>query len=148
MGVCLFCFLVVNHTAGSRNRFEGMESVCTHTKTQKTISKRHFFLMEKCFEDVRQDEKHVLDLLEAIIRPTDPVKEELRPISFKMTQLGSKIEKVRVCTFQMSGKIPDSTNVASEAVILTHPHTLLQYLAPLGAKYMEKQPKNIKKCGF
>ena len=34
--------------------------------------------MEKCFEDVRQDEKHVPDLLEAIMRPTDPVKEELR----------------------------------------------------------------------
>ena len=51
------------HTAGSRNRFEGMEPVCTHTKKQKTISKRHVFLMEKYIEDVRQDEKHVPDLL-------------------------------------------------------------------------------------
>ena len=30
--------------------------------------------MEKYFEDARQDEKHVPDLLESIIQPTDPVK--------------------------------------------------------------------------
>ena len=30
--------------------------------------------MEKCFKDVRQDEKHVPDLLEAIIQPPGPVK--------------------------------------------------------------------------
>ena len=70
--------------------------------------------MEKCFEDLRQDEKHVPDLLEAIMRPKDPVKEELRQKLFKTIQFGSKIKKIRVCTFQMSGKIPDSTNVAFE----------------------------------
>ena len=115
-----------------------MDSVCTHTKEQKTMSKRHFVLMEKCFEDVRQDEKHVPDLLEAIMRPTDPVKEELRQKLSKIDQFGSKITKIRVCTFQMSGKIRDSTNVAFE-------DPFLQYLAPLGAKYMEKW---LKKCGF
>ena len=52
--------------------------------------------MEKYNEDVRQDEKHVPDLLEAIMRPTDPVKEELRQISFKMSQFKSKITKIRV----------------------------------------------------
>ena len=83
-------------------------------KKQKTISKRHFFLIEKYIEDLRQDEKHVPDLLEAIMRPTDPVKEELGQKLFKIDQFGSKIKKIRVCTFQMSGKIPDSTNVASE----------------------------------
>ena len=88
--------------------------------------------MEECFEDARQDEKHVPDLLEPIIQPTDPVKEELRQKLFKIIQFGSKINKIRVCTFQMSGKIRDSTNVAFEAVILTHPH---QYLAALAAKY-------------
>ena len=81
------------------------------------------------------------DLLEAIIQLPGPVKEELRQKLFKMTQISSKIKKIRVCTFQMSGKIPDSTNVAFE-------DPSLQYLAPLGAKYMEKRPKNIKKCGF
>ena len=46
--------------------------------------------MEKYFEDVRQDEKHVPDLLESIMRPTDPVKEELRQKLFKITQFGSQ----------------------------------------------------------
>ena len=82
------------------------------------------------------------------MRPTDPVKDELRQKLFKFDQFESKIKKIRVCTFQMSRKIPDSTNVAFEAVILSNPTPFLQYLAPLGAKYMEKRPKNIKKCGF
>ena len=94
--------------------------------------------MEKCFEDARQDEEHVPDLLEAIMRPTDPVKEELRQKLSKIDQFESKITKIRVCTFQMSGQIPDSANVAFE-------DPFLQYLAPLGAKYMEKW---LKKCGF
>ena len=54
------------------------------------------------------------DLLEPIMRPPDPVKEELRQKLSKIDQFGSKITKIRVCTFQMSGKIPDSTNVAFE----------------------------------
>ena len=41
--------------------------------------------MEKYIEHVRQDEKHVPDLLEAIIKPTDPVKEEFRQKLFKIT---------------------------------------------------------------
>ena len=97
--------------------------------------------MEKCFEDARQDEKHMPDLLESIMRPTDPVKDELRQKLFKIDQFGSKITKIRVCTFQMSGKIPDSTNVAFE-------DPFLQYLAPLGAKYMKNGRKKYKKCGF
>ena len=76
-----------------------MESVCTHTKKQKTISKIHFLLMDKCFEDARQDEKHVPELLEAIMRPTDPVKEELRRKLSKIDQFGSKITKMRVSKF-------------------------------------------------
>ena len=70
--------------------------------------------MEKYFEDIRQDEKHVPDLLEAIVQPTDPVKDELRQELFKIDQFESKITKIRVCTFQMSGKIRDSANVAFE----------------------------------
>ena len=97
--------------------------------------------MEKCFEDARQDEKHVPDLLEAIMRPPGPVKEELRQKLSKIDQFESKIPKIRVCTFQMSGKIRDSANVAFE-------DPFLQYLAPLGAKYIEKRPKKYKKCRF
>ena len=76
-----------------------MYPVFTDTKKQKTISKRHFFLMEKCFEDARQDEKHVPDLLEAIIQSTDPVKEELRQKLSKIDQIRSKIKKMRVSKF-------------------------------------------------
>ena len=75
----------------------------------------YFFLIEKYIEDARQDEKHVPDLLESIMRPTDPVKDELRQKLFKMIQFEPEIKKIRLCTFQMSGKIPDSTNVAFEA---------------------------------
>ena len=46
--------------------------------------KRHFFLIEKYIEDARQDEKHVPNLLEAIMKPPDPVKEELRQKLFKI----------------------------------------------------------------
>ena len=42
--------------------------------------------MEKYVEDARQEEKDVPDLLEAIMRPTDPVKEELGQNLFKMSQ--------------------------------------------------------------
>ena len=71
--------------------------------------------MEKYFEDARQDEKHVPDLLEPIIQSPDPVKDELRQKLSKIDQFGSKILEIRVCTFQMSGKIPDSANAAFEA---------------------------------
>ena len=55
--------------------------------------------MEKYIEDARQDEKDVPDLLEAIMRPTDLVKDELRQKLFKMTQISSKIKKMRVSKF-------------------------------------------------
>ena len=55
--------------------------------------------MGKYFEDVGQDEKHVPDLLESIMRPTDPVKEELRPMLSKIIQIRSNIKKMRVSKF-------------------------------------------------
>ena len=43
------------------------------------FEKKTFFVtcIEKYIEDAKQEEKHVPDLLEAIMRRTDPVKEEL-----------------------------------------------------------------------
>ena len=67
--------------------------------TKLNLRKRHFFLIEKYIEDARQDEKHVPDLLESIMRPTDPVKDELRQKLFKIDQFGSKITKMRVSKF-------------------------------------------------
>ena len=51
------------------------------------------------YEDARQDEKHVLDLLESIMKPTDPVKGELRQKLFKMDNFKPKITKFKVSTF-------------------------------------------------
>ena len=55
--------------------------------------------MEKYIEDARQEEKDVPDLLEATMRPTRLVKEELRQNLFKMIQFRFKIIKIRVSTF-------------------------------------------------
>ena len=58
--------------------------------------KRHFFVIEKYIEDARQEEKDVPDLLEAIMRPTCLVKEELRQNLMKMSQFRPEITKIRV----------------------------------------------------
>ena len=76
-----------------------MEEVDTVCPGKLNPRKRYFFLIEKYNEDARQDEKHVPDLLESIMRPTDPVKEELRQKLFKITQISSKITKMRVSKF-------------------------------------------------
>ena len=49
----------------------------TGHKKKVVPKKKTLFVIEKYIEDVKQDEKHVPDLLESIMRPTDPVKEEL-----------------------------------------------------------------------
>ena len=67
--------------------------------TKLTLRKRHVFLIEKYTEDVRQDEKHVPDLLESIIQPPGLATEELRQRLFERSQISSKIRKIRVSTF-------------------------------------------------
>ena len=69
------------------------------TKRKLTQRKVHVFVIEKYIEDAGQDEKDILDLLEAIMRPTDPVKEELRQNLMKMTQFRLKTTEIRVSTF-------------------------------------------------
>ena len=54
--------------------WRGVASMGRTYKKKLTLRKRHFFVIEKSIEDVKQDEKHVLDLLEAIMRPTFFVK--------------------------------------------------------------------------
>ena len=98
-GRILFC------TAGSGN---GLEGVAGSGYRKLTLGKRHCFVIEKSIEDVKQEEKDVPDLVEPIMRPTDPVKEALWRTLFKMSQFTSKIREFRVCTFQMPGKITDS----------------------------------------
>ena len=79
--------------------FRKWKQCVSEHKNTFTLSKHTFFLKEKDIEVARQDEKHVPDLLESIMRPTDPVKEELRQKLFKMTQFESNITKFRVSTF-------------------------------------------------
>ena len=83
----------------------GVDSGCPQ---KLYLRKRNFFVTEKYIEDVKQEEKDVPDLLESIMRPTDPAKEELLRILFKMDQFRPKIIKIKVSTFWMSGKIPGS----------------------------------------
>ena len=70
-----------------------VEVVCL---PQLTLRKIIVFVMETYSEDVKQDEKHVPDLLEAMMRPTFFVKEALRQNLFRISQLRSKITTIRV----------------------------------------------------
>ena len=79
--------------------WRGWTSGEAETKRQWYLRKTHLFVMEKYIEDARQEEKDVPDLLEAIMRPTCLVKEELRPILCKMHQFEHKITKIKVSTF-------------------------------------------------
>ena len=79
-----------------------------NTKRELTLRERYFFVIEKYVEDVKQGQEVALDLLELIISPTDPVKEELRKILLKLIQFRPKITEIRVSTSRMSGKSTDS----------------------------------------
>ena len=70
-----------------------------HIQKNRKPYQKDIFLIETCFEDVRQDEKHVPDLLESIIQLSDPVKDELREQLFNIDQFGSKIKKMQVSKF-------------------------------------------------
>ena len=60
------------------------------------VSERKNTKPYKYIEDVRQDEKHVPSLLESIIQPPGLVKEELRPIVFKISQFRLETTKIWV----------------------------------------------------
>ena len=63
------------------------------------LRKRYVFVIEKYIEDVKQEERDVPDLVEAIVKGSGLVKEELRAILFKMSQFRPEITKIRVSTF-------------------------------------------------
>ena len=86
----------------------GVDTVAHTHKKEVVPRKKLFVVIEKHIEDVKQDQKTVPDLLKLVMRPTDPVKEELRRILFKMSQYRPEIMKIRVSTFWMSGKLTDS----------------------------------------
>ena len=61
--------------------------------TKLTLRKIHVFVIEKYIEDVKQEEKHVPDLLEQIMGPTCLVKEELRTNLCKSNGLQTRLRK-------------------------------------------------------
>ena len=72
------------YTAGSRKGLERVDNRGAPTQKKMYVTTESVFVIEKYVEDVKQDEKHVPDLLESIMRPTCLVKEELRRILMKM----------------------------------------------------------------
>ena len=90
---------ILFYTAGSRNGLEGVGIRGTDTQKEVDPEKNTLFVIEKYVEDVRQEEKDVPNLLEAIMRPTCLVKEELRKILYEMSQFGPNIPKIKVSTF-------------------------------------------------
>ena len=108
------------------------------SKRKLSLGKGYFFVIEKYIEDVKQEEKGVPDLVESIMRPTDPAKEELRRILSKISQYRPKIIKIRVSTFWMSGKSTDSRRRP------TQPPRQVGF-KPITAF---QTPKNPKICGF
>ena len=77
----------------------GGHRVAVTQKGSCTQEKTTFSLWKNILRTPDRSKNDVPDLLEAIMRPTCLVKEELRPISFKMNQFGSKILKIKVSTF-------------------------------------------------
>ena len=73
--------------------WRGLTSGSRTHKNKLTLRRRHFFVIETYVEE---EEKHVSDLLESIMRPTCLVKEELRPILFKTNHFRPEITKIRV----------------------------------------------------
>ena len=68
------------YTAGSRNELEGVGTVRRQTLKEAAPKKRYFFVIGKYVRDIKQGQKIALDLLELLMKATDPVREELRGI--------------------------------------------------------------------
>ena len=58
---------ILFYTAGSGS---GLEGAGGHGPKKLTLRKRHFLVIEKCVEDIKQDQETVPDLVEKLIRPT------------------------------------------------------------------------------
>ena len=76
--------------------WRGWTSEGADTKRKLYPRKKNVFVIEKQFEDAKQDEKDVPDLLEAIMRPTCLVKEEFWQILFNISQFTPEITNIRV----------------------------------------------------
>ena len=96
---------------------KGMDTSGPGHKKEVVPMNTYVFAVGKYIEDVKQDEKDVPDLVESIMKGSGIVKEELRLILSNMDQVRPQIKKNRVCTFQMSGKIKDSSKTSPQALL-------------------------------
>ena len=83
---------------------QGGHQVTPDTKRKLALRKRNLFVIEKYVKEVRQGQKIDPDLLESIMKLSDPVKETLRRISFKLSQFRSRIINIKVSTFWIPEK--------------------------------------------
>ena len=68
----------------------GAHGVSGDTKNTLTLTKKQLFVIEKYIEDAKQGQKLTPDLVESIMRPTDPAKEDLRRNLYKRSQFSPK----------------------------------------------------------
>ena len=61
-----------------------------HAQKEVVPKENTFFVIETYVEDVKQDERNVPDFVESVMRPTDPVEEELRRSLGKMNQFSPR----------------------------------------------------------
>ena len=139
------------YTAGSRNRFEGMDSVCWHTKKTENHIKRIFFSYGKMFWERQtgwktragsagiDNEAHwsCKRWVTAKFAQNDPIWSQ-------MTKIRSKNQENQGFNFLDSGNPKFSRwrpMQACSPVSFKQPQVTLQYLSALAAKYSKKYKK-------
>ena len=140
---------ILFYTAGSRNGLEGnghrwASDGTTHKKEVVPKKKTLFCYRKICskhIEDAKQGQKVAPDLVESIMKGSGLVKEELRRISCKMRQFRSKITKITVSTFWMSGKSTDSCRRP------TQPSRLVSF-KPFFTRIDPSRPNKSRNCRF
>ena len=75
--------------------------------------------------------------MKSIMKPARLVEEKLQRKTMKMDQFRPNITEIKISTFWMSGKIPDSANAASETPFPCFSDPLFAIFA-LAAKYSKK----------
>ena len=86
------------YTAGSRKGLDGVDNgghqVTTDAKRECLRRKTHILVIEKYVRESNRIKK-VPDLVELIMKPTDPVKDELQRKTMNMHQLKPEITHIR-----------------------------------------------------
>ena len=77
--------------------WRGLAVVATHRQKEVDPKGNMCFCYKKMIRNGKQDQK--TGLMESIMRFTDPVKEELRRILFKVNRFRSEIQEFRISTF-------------------------------------------------